>query len=197
MRKSNIFLIIAILIFIAYYYIKIVKKTDDRSKKETIERVSSYDRKEWGKWIDADNDGLNTRQEVLFEESLINPKVENNKVVSGRWYDKFSGEYFNDPKDLDVDHFVPLKNAYESGGSNWSKKKKEEYYNYLKSENHLIAVSKRMNRSKGDKGPTKWLPPNEEYQCEYVRTWYRIKTDWGLTLEEGFDDVSNRVCRGK
>ena len=98
---------------------------------------------------------------------------------------------------MDIDHLVPLKNAYISGASNWSKKKKKRYYNYLKYDNHLIAVSKSANRNKSDKSPVDWLPPNKDYQCEYVREWFKIKTAWGLTIEEGFDEVSNRVCKGK
>ena len=98
---------------------------------------------------------------------------------------------------MDIDHLVPLKNAHISGASNWSKRKKNRYYNYLKYDNHLIAVSKNANRNKSDKSPVEWLPPNKEYQCEYVREWYKIKKDWGLTIEEGFDEVSNRVCKGK
>ena len=77
------------------------------------------------------------------------------------------------------------------------KKKKNKYYNYLKDEHHLIAVSKKANRSKSDKSPIEWLPPNIEYQCEYVRKWHRIKTYWKLSIEEGFDEVSNKVCKDK
>ncbi len=191
-RKSSILLFIVIIVFLSLYFYRNIKRIYEDAEKE-----SSYNRKEWGKWIDEDGDGFNTRQEVLIEESLIEPIIKSNKVIYGKWYDVFSGEYFSDPKYLDIDHFVPLKNAYESGASNWSKRKKYKYYNYLKDKNHLIAVSKTINRSKGHKSPVEWLPPNKEYQCEYVRTWYKIKKEWGLTIEDGFDAVSNMVCRGK
>ena len=197
-KKSSPLLIILILIIAAgyYYYNNIyTKKESPKIPKETS--VSRYDRDDWGNWIDEDNDGLNTRHEVLARESLVKPVISNNRVISGKWYDKFTGKYFTNARDLDIDHLVPLKNAHISGASNWSKEKKNEYYNYLKNEHHLIAVSKGANRSKGDKSPVEWLPPNEEYQCEYVREWFKIKTDWGLTIEDGFDEVSNRVCRGK
>ena len=194
-KKSSPLLIILILIIAAgyYYYNNIyTKKESPKIPKET-----SVSRDDWGNWIDEDNDGLNTRHEVLARESLVKPVISNNRVISGKWYDKFTGKYFTNARDLDIDHLVPLKNAHISGASNWSKEKKNEYYNYLKNEHHLIAVSKGANRSKGDKSPVEWLPPNEEYQCEYVREWFKIKTDWGLTIEDGFDEVSNRVCRGK
>ena len=187
-KSSPIYILLIIIIFALYYYYQNNYKNDIGGE---------YNREDWGNWIDEDGDGLNTRHEVLAEESLIKPVISNNKVVSGKWFDKYTGKYFTNPSDLDIDHLVPLKNAYISGASNWSKKKKNRYYNYLKYDNHLIAVSKSANRNKSDKSPVDWLPPNEEYQCEYVREWFKIKTAWGLTIEEGFDEVSNRVCKGK
>ena len=187
-KSSPIYILLIIIIFALYYYYQNNYKDDIGGE---------YNREDWGNWIDEDGDGLNTRHEVLAEESLIKPVISNNKVISGKWFDKYTGKYFTNPSDLDIDHLVPLKNAYISGASNWSKKKKSRYYNYLKYDNHLIAVSKSANRNKSDKSPVDWLPPNEEYQCEYVREWFKIKTAWGLTIEDGFDEVSNRVCKGK
>lgn len=187
-KSSPIYILLIIIIFALCYYYQNNYKDDIGGE---------YNREDWGNWIDEDGDGLNTRHEVLAEESLIKPVISNNKVVSGKWFDKYTGKYFTNPSDLDIDHLVPLKNAYISGASNWSKKKKNRYYNYLKYDNHLIAVSKSANRNKSDKSPVDWLPPNEEYQCEYVREWFKIKTAWGLTIEDGFDEVSNRVCKGK
>uniref|UniRef100_UPI003F4B976E GmrSD restriction endonuclease domain-containing protein n=1 Tax=Brachyspira catarrhinii TaxID=2528966 RepID=UPI003F4B976E len=198
-KSSPLFILFILLIAAGYYYYNNIynKKEISKTEKPKKETVTRYNRDDWGDWADEDNDGLNTRHEVLARESLVKPVISNNKVISGKWYDKFTGKYFTNAKDLDIDHLVPLKNAHISGASNWSKEKKNEYYNYMKNENHLVAVSKGANRSKGDKSPVEWLPPNEEYQCEYVREWYKIKTDWGLTIEEGFDEVSNRVCKGK
>ena len=191
-RRKNklypIYVLLIIIIFALYYYYKNIYKSN---------LINEYNRKDWENWIDEDKNGLNTRHEVLAEESLIKPVISNNKVIKGKWFDKYTGKYFTNPSDLDIDHLVPLKNAHISGASNWSKKKKNRYYNYLKYDNHLIAVSKSANRNKSDKSPVNWLPPNKEYQCEYVREWFKIKTAWGLTIEEGFDEVSNRVCKGK
>ncbi|MEI0509904.1 GmrSD restriction endonuclease domain-containing protein [Brachyspira intermedia] len=198
-KSSPLFILFILLIAAGYYYYNNIynKKEISKTEKPKKETVTRYNRDDWGDWADEDNDGLNTRHEVLARESLVKPVISNNRVISGKWYDKFTGKYFTNAKDLDIDHLVPLKNAHISGASNWSKEKKNEYYNYMKNENHLVAVSKGANRSKGDKSPVEWLPPNKEYQCEYVREWYKIKTDWGLTIEEGFDEVSNRVCKGK
>ena len=130
-KSSPLLIIIILIIALGYYYYNNIynKKEITKTEKKSISR---YNRDDWGNWIDEDDDGLNTRHEVLARESLIKPVISNNRVVSGKWYDKFTGKYFTDPKDLDIDHLVPLKNAYSSGASNWSKEKKNEYYNYLK-----------------------------------------------------------------
>jgi len=117
-----------------------------------------YDRDNWEHWIDEDTDGQDTRQEVLIEESLI-PVTFNDKgkVISGKWFDLYTAQYFTDPSDLDIDHFIPLKNAYDSGGNKWTSKQKQDFANDLDDENHLIAVSKSANRSKGSKSPYKMV----------------------------------------
>lgn len=116
-------LFIAVVFVLIYYYYNKYDKIEAQYFTKKIER---YNRDDWGRWTDDDEDGLNTRNEVLLEESLIEPIISNNRIVSGRWYDKYTGKYFDDPKDLDIDHLVPLKNAYISGASNWSKEKKTD-----------------------------------------------------------------------
>jgi hypothetical protein len=144
-----------------------------------------YTRKEWRHWIDEDRDGLNTRQEVLYSESLIAPSLRNDskKVIAGRWYDPYTDKIFSKPQDLDIDHFVPLGEAHKSGGCNWDAAQKKYYANALMYEEELIAVSKRANRQKGQKDPAKWLPTNEDYHCEYVSNWVLIKNRWGLWID--------------
>ena len=81
--------------------------------------IVEYDRGAFGGWWDADGDCLNTRQEVLLAESLVTATVIDCRVVSGLWFDPFTGQTFVDPGELDVDHLVPLKEAFISGASEW------------------------------------------------------------------------------
>ncbi len=146
-----------------------------------VKVITEYLRKQWRHWSDADGDCQDTRQEVLIEESEIAVTFTNAdecRVLAGRWTDPYSGDIFTDPRKLDVDHMVPLRNAQRSGGWEWTKQRREEYANDLDNPEHLIAVDKSLNRSKSDKGPDKWLPPNENYHCQYVSDWEAIKHDY-------------------
>lgn len=147
----------------------------------------AYKRTFYKHWIDEDGDCQDTRQEVLIRDAdakVVYQDQEHCKVASSNWKDPYTGKTFTNPKDLDVDHVVPLKNAHESGAWTWSPERKKQYANYLAYEKHLLAVSASENRKKGDKGPDRYLPPNAAYQCEYVKLWTKIKRDWELEMTE-------------
>ena len=146
----------------------------------------TYDRKQFGNWIDADGDCQNTRQEVLIEESRIPVTFKTARqcwVIAGEWHDPYTGRVFADPSLLDVDHVVPLKEAFDSGANHWSGEKMKQYFNDLTNTDHLIAVYRGTNRSKGARDPAHWLPPNKEYHQEYVTIWLEIKKAWKLSLD--------------
>ena len=106
------------------------------------------------------------------------------RVATGSWVGPYTGEAFDDPRDLDVDHMVPLRNAHRSGGWSWDAARKERYANDLSYGDHLIAVQARANRAKGSRGPEEWRPPLRSYWCEYAIDWIVIKNHWGLTVTE-------------
>ena len=140
--------------------------------------VPEYSRSQWNHWIDEDGDCQDARQEALISESLVEVTFESEKkcrVATGRWYGAFTGIYVEAPGDLDIDHLVPLKNAHDSGGWAWSSDRKQEYANNLGGPDHLIAVTKGANRSKGAKGPEEWRPPDEGYWCQYATDWTEVK----------------------
>ena len=147
--------------------------------------IAEYNRSQWKHWTDEDGDCQDARQEALISESLVEVTFESERqcrVEAGRWYGAFTGAYIEAPGDLDIDHLVPLKNAHDSGGWAWSSVRKQEYANYLGDPDHLIAVTKGANRSKGAKGPDEWQPPNEGYRCQYATDWTEVKMEWGLTM---------------
>ena len=157
---------------------------------------AAYDRSQFGNWIDADWDCQNTRHEVLIEESLIPVTFKTSRecfVIKGLWLDPYTGRIFTDPSELDVDHLVPLKEAYLSGARNWSREKKRRYANHLQNEDHLIAVYRGANRSKGARDPANWLPPNQDYHKVYVENWLTIKREWGLGMDAKEQTAIQRI----
>lgn len=140
-------------------------------------------------WTDADHDCQRTRTEVLLAENLDERALEfadkrGCVVNAGRWRCPYTGELLTRASELDIDHMVPLKNAWLSGGHAWTEQLWVRYANDLSQPQHLIAVAARANRSKGARGPEEWLPPLAEYRCDYVRDWVEIKQRWQLGSSE-------------
>lgn len=141
--------------------------------------IPSYDRDLFGDWIDADGDCQDTRAEVLTAET-VTPVVGDCTIASGTWNDPYTGKQFTIARQLDVDHLVPLANAWTSGAWAWPPAQRVAFANELADPVHLIAVSASANRSKGDRSPDQWRPPNRAYWCEYAADWIEVKTRWRL-----------------
>jgi hypothetical protein len=153
---------------------------------------ASYNRDEWKHWSDEDGDCQDTRDEVLSRDGTgVSFNEGGCDVVSGSWYDPYTGKTFTSKSDVDIDHIVPLKDAHVSGGFAWGTAKKERYANYLDRPYHLIAVEDNSNQGKSDKSPDKWMPSNRAYQCDYVEHWVQIKAEWQLSMTRAEFDFIN------
>ena len=97
------------------------------------------------------------------------------KVVAGDWYSVYDGVWVSDPGLLDVDHVVPLKEAWDSGAKEWDAATREVFANDLEDQRSLIAVTAGSNRAKGAADPSNWMPPNRDDWCRYVAAWVVIK----------------------
>lgn len=145
---------------------------------------TGYDRAQFRHWIDADGDGCDTREEVLLAESTIPAQVSTDcRITSGRWVSAFDGVQTQDPSTFDVDHLVPLAEAWDSGARQWDAATRQAFANDLDFEGSLIAVSASSNRSKADRDPAEWLPAASDYRCTYVTTWIAVKYRWSLSVD--------------
>ncbi|MFF7986968.1 HNH endonuclease family protein [Streptomyces sp. NPDC007901] len=148
------------------------------------ESRAGYSRDKFKHWTDADKDGCNARAEVLLEEAVTAPEVGAKcALTGGSWYSAYDDRYFDSASKLDVDHLVPLAEAWDSGASAWTAKEREAYANDLDDPRALIAVSAASNRSKLDKDPAQWLPPYSPYWCTYVTDWVADKTRYQLSID--------------
>lgn len=163
--------------------------------------VRHYDRGLYEHWTDADGDCLDTRQEVLIAESQSPPKLDSTgcRVLEGRWFDPYTGQQVTDPSRLEIDHLIPLAEVHRSGADSWTPEERRRFANDLAHPDSVIAVMAAANRSKGDRDPALWLPPNESYRCQYVRHWVIAKATCGLRMDPAEREAVRRVlwkCAG-
>ncbi|WNV84958.1 HNH endonuclease family protein [Umezawaea sp. Da 62-37] len=141
-------------------------------------------------WIDADRDGCSTRAEVLLAEAADAPAITGRcTITGGRWYSSYDDVYLEDARGLDIDHMVPLAEAWDSGAGNWDAQRRQDYANDLDEPLALIAVTGRTNRSKSDQDPTDWMPPHPQARCGYLTAWVTVKTRWQLTVDPAEQDT--------
>lgn len=145
--------------------------------------TSAYDRNQlFGGWLVTSGDCKNTREKVLIRDSLI-PVILDEKgctVISGLWVDPYTAKVFKEPKLLDIDHIVPLKEAYESGANEWDKEQRLAIANDM---DNLLVVWSASNRSKQNKDPSKWMPPNISFWTTYIDKWCKVKEKYNLRTD--------------
>ncbi|WP_435107935.1 HNH endonuclease family protein [Nocardiopsis synnemataformans] len=150
----------------------------------TDESRQGYDRSLFPHWVDADRNGCNTRAEVLMEEAVLMPEVgERCRLSGGEWESYYDGRTHTEARGLDIDHMVPLAEAWDSGASEWTTARRRDYANDLGEPVALVAVTAAQNRSKADQDPADWLPASPEAHCRYVTEWTTVKVRWSLTVD--------------
>ncbi|MBA4544590.1 HNH endonuclease [Thermoactinomyces daqus] len=141
--------------------------------------MTGYSRDKFPHWIDQGG-GCDTRQVVLKRDADYYSG--DCPVTSGKWYSYYDGVTVYSPSDIDIDHIVPLAEAWRSGASSWTTQKRQDFANDLDGP-QLIAVTASVNRSKGDQDPSTWQPPRSGARCAYAKWWIHTKYRWGLTLQ--------------
>ncbi len=150
---------------------------------ETEAKIARYDRSLFGGWSDNDGDCQNTRQEILQEMSTGDVTLSQSDctVVRGKWLDPYTGGFKFIARDVEVDHLVPLKWAWDRGAHSWPAKTRSEFAN---DPANLFVVSSNVNQDKGAKGPLEWLPPLVEFHCQYVTRFVRVAQKYSLEIAE-------------
>jgi hypothetical protein len=149
------------------------------------EHPAGYDRALFGYPADLDGDQCDTRSEVLQRDSITPAQVDpyGCTVVAGDWVSTYDGVAFTSPGDLEIDHVVALKEAWDSGAWTWTAQTRIAYANDLSDTRTLRAVSVSTNRAKGDRDPSNWLPPDPNDVCPFIADWVSIKARWNLSMD--------------
>lgn len=153
-----------------------------------------YDRDRFPHWS-AQDGNCNTRETVLHRDGSGVEVGTDCYPTSGSWYSEYDGDSWTDPSDVDIDHVVPLAEAWRSGASGWTDSQREGFANDL-SGPQLIAVTDNVNQSKGDQDPAEWMPPLSEYHCTYAAMWVAVKSGYGLTVDSAEYDALSATLNG-
>lgn len=143
---------------------------------------TGYDRDVFRHWVDVDDDGCDARREVLIDEADDRPTVGPDcSFDGGRWFSAYDRMNVYDDSAVDMDHLVPLAEAWDSGARHWTPTTRERFANDLGDHRSLIGVTASSNRSKGDRDPAEWLPSYAV--CRYLTHWVAVKHRWRLSVD--------------
>ncbi|CAI7973527.1 MULTISPECIES: HNH endonuclease family protein [Parafrankia] len=143
--------------------------------------ASTYDRDLFPHWITVSG-ACNTREQVLKRDGtgvVVNSSC---AATSGSWYSPYDGATWTAAADVDIDHMVPLAEAWASGAWAWTTTQRQTYANDLGGP-ELWAVTDNVNQSKGDKDPAEWQPSLSSFRCTYARAWVQVKYYYNLTVD--------------
>ncbi|MDG9717173.1 HNH endonuclease family protein [Streptomyces sp. DH24] len=145
------------------------------------ENRTGYDRDLFPHWSTVSG-ACNTRETVLKRDGSNVVTDSSCAATSGSWYSPYDGATWTAASDLDIDHLVPLAEAWDSGAGSWTTDRRQAFANDL-TRPQLIAVTDNVNQAKGDQDPATWMPSRTAYRCIYVRAWVQVKYYYGLSVD--------------
>ncbi|MFI6929417.1 HNH endonuclease family protein [Streptomyces sp. NPDC050287] len=154
------------------YLASLTVATEDRT---------GYDRDLFPLWI-TQSGTCNTRETVLKRDGTNVVTDSACAATSGSWYSPYDGATWTAASDLDIDHLVPLAEAWDSGADAWTTSRRQAFANDL-TRPQLIAVTDNVNQAKGDQDPATWMPSRTAYRCTYVRAWVQVKYYYDLSVD--------------
>ncbi|MCD7100568.1 MULTISPECIES: HNH endonuclease family protein [unclassified Pseudoclavibacter] len=143
-------------------------------------------------WQDVDGNGCDTRNDILARDLTAVRKDGKCTVVSGHLEDPYTARGIDYQRGratssaVQIDHLVPLKNAWQSGARNLSQERRVQLAN---DPLNLLAVDGPTNQAKSDKDAGEWLPANAAFQCQYVERQVLVKAKYGLWVTNSERDA--------
>jgi len=157
---------------------------------------TGYTRDEFGPaWADTDHNGCDTRNDILARDltgETFKPGTNNCVVATGTLADNYTGATIqfvrgqDTSSDIQIDHIVPLSDAWQKGAQQLSADQRKELAN---DPLNLMAADGPTNSAKGDKDAATWLPPNKAFRCEYVERQTDVKAKYALWVTQPEHDV--------
>ncbi|WDO08604.1 HNH endonuclease family protein [Streptomyces murinus] len=142
---------------------------------------TGYSRDKFPTWITIEGT-CNTREYIIKRDGTNVVTNSACTATSGSWYSPYDGATWTSASDVDIDHLVPLAEAWDSGASKWTTAQRQAFANDV-TRPQLLAVTDNVNQSKGDQDPATWIPSRTAYDCTYVRAWVQVKYYYNLSVD--------------
>lgn len=169
-------------------------------------RTPDYRRDAFGTaWADVDGNGCNQRDDVLLRDAVGPARTApqgrcEHDVLAGTWVDPYDGtevtldelKHPAQARAIQIDHVVPLAEAWRSGASAWDEARRRHFANDL---SVLVAATGRTNASKSDHDPAAWRP-RAEFQCTYALRWITVKAAYDLAVDDSERRALNEMLKG-
>lgn len=136
-------------------------------------------------WLDVDGNGCDTRNDILqrdFAEVTLDGDC---TVTEGVFHDPFTATTIDfvrgvgTSNEVQVDHIIPLKAAWNGGADQWDQDTRVEFAN---DPVNLWASEGRQNSSKGDRLADEFMPESEAFHCQYAAQQVWVLTEYSLAV---------------
>lgn len=121
-------------------------------------------------------------------------------ATSGTWKSPYDDGTWTQASDVDIDHMVPLKNAWivsvsiiplpmacrltpAVGRLGVDHGAAQGFANDI-TRPQLWAVTDNVNQAKSDQSPDEWKPPLTSFYCTYAKSWVQVKSYYKLTITD-------------
>lgn len=141
------------------------------------------------------HNGCDTRNDILHRDLVDITLKENTHdcvVLTGTLHDPYSGTDISFQRGQDtselvqIDHIVPLADAWQKGAQEWPPEKRRDFANDPR---NLLAVDGPLNQQKSAGDAATWLPPSKEYRCTYAQKIIEVKATYGLWVTQAEHDA--------
>jgi hypothetical protein len=157
------------------------------------ENRTGYSRDLFPHWITISGT-CNTRETVLKRDGTNVVTDSSCAATSGSWYSPYDGATWTAASDLDIDHLVPLAEAWDSGARLWTTAQRQAYANDLGDYRTLVGVTDTVNQAKGDQDIAEWLPTYD--RCRYLREYVAVKIRWRLSVNSAEKNAMQNLAAG-
>jgi hypothetical protein len=142
--------------------------------------MDGYSRDLFPTWITIEGT-CNTREEVLERDGTSVSVGSDCYPTAGSWTSPYNDSTTSTPSKVQIDHIVPLGDAWATGAASWTTPQRQAFANDL-TDPQLLAVDASSNESKGDRSPDEWKPADQAFWCTYAKMYTHVKFVFSLTV---------------